>query len=164
MQLALLYFNTIIGPEIYFSHPGSILERVGKKMLGFFDLDMSDKFFEVSLIEEDLKLTNLYFEITSCWARGNREMLMLSVITDKNYRSELFYETLKDYSYKIMSIVNIYKAFYTKGYLEKNDSEIDEKVTELYNILLECYDNLGQKLEDKVNDEKIIKKFKKFEW
>jgi len=164
MQLALLYFNPIIGPEIYFSHPGSIIERIGKKMLGFFDLDMSDKFFEVSLIEEDLKLTNLYFEITSCWARGNREMIMFSVITDKNYRSELFYETLKDYSYKIMSIVNIYKAFYTKGYLEKHDSEIDEKVTELYNILLECYDNLGQKLKDKIDDEKIIQKFKKFKW
>ena len=164
MQLALLYFNTIVGPEIYFSHPGSILEKVGRKMLGFFDLDMSDKFFEVSLIEEDLKMTNLYFEITSCWARGNREMLMLSVITDKNFNSEFCYDTLKDYSFKIMSIVNLYKAFYTKGYLKEDDPEIDLKVKELYQILLKCYDELGVNLKEKIEDEKIIKKFKKFEW
>ncbi len=164
MKLALLYFNTVIGPEIYFSHPGSILEKVGRKMLGFFDLDMSDKFFEVSLIEEDLKITNLYFEITSCWARGNKEMLMLSVITDKNFRNELLYDIMKDYSNKIMSIVNLYKAFYTKGYLKENDPEIDEKVTELYEILLEFYDSLGERLKEKIDDEKIIKKFKKFKW
>ena len=164
MQLALLYFNTVLGPEIYFSHPGTILEKVGKKMLGFFDLDMTDNFFEVSLIEEDLKITNLYFEITSCWARGNKEMLMLSVITKKNYKSELFYNTLKDYSFKIMSIVNIYKAFYTRGYLNEEDPEIDLKVKELEEILQQCYDNLGERLKDKIEDEKIIKKFKKLEW
>ncbi|MFW9999280.1 MAG: hypothetical protein ACFE9Q_12870 [Candidatus Hodarchaeota archaeon] len=164
MQLALLYFNTIIGPEIYFSHPGSILEKLGKKMLGFFDLDMSDRFFEVSLIEEDIKFTNLYFEITSCWARGNKEMLMLSVITDKNYKSELFYDTLKDYSIKIMSIVNLYKAFYKRGYLKENDPDIDLKSIELNEILLECYNILTEKLRDEIPDEKIIKKFKKFKW
>ncbi len=164
MQIALLYFNTVVGPEIYFSHPGSILEKIGRKMLSFFDLDMSDKFFEVSLIEEDLKLTNLYFEITSCWARGNKEMLMLSVITDKNFKSELLYDTLKNYSIKMMSIVNLYKAFYTKGYLKEDDPEIDLKVEELHEILLECYNNLGERLKDKIIDEKIIRKFKKFEW
>jgi len=164
MKLALLYFNTVIGPEIYFSHPGSILEKVGRKMLGFFDLDMSDKFFEVLLIEEDLKITNLYFEITSCWARGNKEMLMLSVITEKDVRNELLYDTMKDYTTKIMSIVNAYKAFYPKGYLKENDPEIDLKVKELHKILLECYNDLGKKLKDTVDDQKIIKKFKKFKW
>ena len=164
MQLALLYFNTIVGPEIYFSHPGSVLEKIGRKMLGFFDLDMSDKFFEVSLIEEDLKITNLYFEITSCWARGNKEMLMISVISDKNLKSELLYDTMKDYSIKIMSIVNLYKAFYTKGYLNENDLEIEQKTKEFYEILLECYNDLRERLKEKIDDEKIIKKFKKFEW
>ena len=164
MKLALLYFNTVIGPEIYFSHPGSILEKVGRKMLGFFDLDMSDKFFEVLLIEEDLKITNLYFEITSCWARGNKEMLMLSVITEKDVRNELLYDTMKDYTTKIMSIVNAYKAFYPKGYLKENDPEIDLKVKGLHKILLECYESLEERLKDKIDDEKIIKKFKKFKW
>ncbi|MFW9968668.1 MAG: hypothetical protein ACFFDF_00610 [Candidatus Odinarchaeota archaeon] len=164
MKLALLYFNTITGPEIYFSHPGSIIEKVSKKILGFFDLDMSDKFFEVSLIEEELKLTNLYFEITSCWARGNKEMLMLSVIIDKNHKSEVFYDILKEYSLKIMAVVNLYKAFYQKGYLKENDPEVDLKVQELNTILLECYDQLGERLKVNVEEEKIIKKFKKFEW
>ena len=164
MKLALLYFNTIIGPEIYFSHPGSILEKVGKKMLGFFDLDMSDQFFEVTLIEEDLKITNLYFEITSCWARGNKEMLMLSVITEKDFRNELLYDKMKDYTTKIMSLVNGYKAFYPKGFLKENDPEIDLKVKEIHEIILECYDKLGESIKEKVDDEKIIKKFKKFKW
>ncbi|MFX1419996.1 MAG: hypothetical protein ACFE9N_13845 [Promethearchaeota archaeon] len=164
MKLALLYFNTITGPEIYFSHPGSIKESICKKILGFFDLDMSDQFFEVSLIEDELKLINLYFEITSCWARGNKEMLMLSVITDKNHKSEIFYDILKEYSIKIMSAVNLYKAFYVKGYLKENDPEIELKINELHTLILECYDKLGERLNINLEDEKIIKKFKKFEW
>jgi hypothetical protein len=164
MQLALLYFNPIIGPEIFLSYPGSILENISKKMTGFFDLDMTDQFFEVSLIEEDLKLTNLFFEITSCWARGNKEMIMLSVISEKQYKSELFYDILKDYSYKIISVVNIYKAFYTKGFLNENDPEINLKREELQTLFLECYSKLNEQLKDKIANEKIIKKFKKFEW
>ncbi len=164
MQLALLYFNTIVGPEIFYSHPGSVLEKIGKKMLGFFDLDMSDKFFEVLLIEEDLKITNLYFEVTSCWARGNKEMLMLSIITDKNFKNEILYDTLKDYTIKIMSIVNLYKAFYPNGLLKENDPEIELKLKELHEILLDCYETLKEKLKGKIENEKIVKKFKKFEW
>ncbi|MFX1377730.1 MAG: hypothetical protein ACFFA4_01430 [Promethearchaeota archaeon] len=164
MKLALLYFNTITGPEIYYSHPGSIIEKVGKKILGFFDLDMSDQFFEVSLIEEDLRLINLYFEITSCWARGNKEMLMLSIIADKNHKTEVFYDILKEYSLKIMSSVNLYKAFYLKGYLKQNDPEIDAKIKELHAILLECYERLRERLQANIEGEKIIKKFKRFEW
>lgn len=164
MQLALLYFNTVVGPEIFFSHPSSILEKVSKKMLGFFDLEMSEEFFEVSLIEEDLKITNMYFEITSCWARGNKEMLMFSIITDKIFKSEIFYEVMEKYSMKIKSIVNLYKAFYTKGYLNKNDPEIELKVKELHKILLEFYEVLKERSKEKIKDEKIIKKFKKFKW
>ena len=164
MQLALLYFNSIMGPEIFYSYPDPVLEKISKKMLGFFDLDMTDQFFEVSLIEEDLKLTNLYFEITSCWARGNKEMVMLSVITDKSHKSELFYEILKDYSYKIVSTVNIYKGFYTRGFLKEKDPEIDSKKEELHEIIIECYNDLEDKLKSKIENEKIVKKFKKFEW
>ncbi len=164
MQLALLYFNTVVGPEIFFSHPGSILEKISKKMLNFFDLDMSEEFFEVILIEEDLKITNMYFEITSCWARGNKEMLMFSIITDRDFKGELLYETMKNYSTKIKSIVNIYKAFYTKGYLNKNDPEIELKVKELHEILQEFYDVLRERSTEKIKDEKIVKKFKQFKW
>ena len=164
MQLVLMYFDTVMGPIIFFSHPGSVLERVSKKMEGFFDLDMSDNFFEVSLIEENLKLTNLFFEITSCWARGNVEMVMLSIISEKDYSTELSYEILKDYSSKIMAKVNIYKAFYTRGFMTKNDSEIDQKNGELNALLEECYNHINNKLSNKIQAEKIVKKFKKFEW
>jgi len=164
MQLALLYFNSIMGPEIFFSYPDPVLEKISKKLLGFFDLDMTDQYFEVSLVEEDLKLINLYFELTSCWARGNKEMVMFSVITDKNHKSELFYDILKDYSYKIVSTVNIYKGFYTKGFLKEEDPEIDSKKEELHNIIVDCYNHLEDKLKSKIENEKIVKKFKKFEW
>ncbi len=97
MQLVLMYFDTVMGPEIWFSYPDSVLERVSKKMEGFFDLDMRDNFFEVSLIEENIKITNLFFEIPSSWARGNVEMLMLSIVSGKDYSRELSYKVLKDY-------------------------------------------------------------------
>jgi len=164
MQLVLMYFDTVMGPIVFFSHPGSVLERVSKKMEGFFDLDMRDNFFEVSLIEENIKITNLYFEIPSSWARGKVEMLMLSTISGKDYRSELSYKVLKNYSFKIMSLVNIYKAFYTGLFINKNDHEIDLKKEELETLLIECYNHLEEKLKSEIGDEKIIKKFKKFKW
>lgn len=164
MQLVLMYFDTVMGPIVFFSHPGSVLERVSKKMEGFFDLDMRDNFFEVSLIEENLKLTNLFFEITSSWARGSVEMVMLSIISEKDYNTELSYKILKDYSSKIMSKVNMYKAFYTRGSPIKNDSEIEVKNQELNILLSECYNHIDDTLKPGTQSDEIIKKFKKFEW
>ena len=164
MQLVLMYFDTVMGPEIWFSYPDSVLERVSKKMEGFFDLDMRDNFFEVSLIEENIKITNLFFEIPSSWARGNVEMLMLSIVSGKDYSSELSYKVLKDYSFKIMSLANAYKAFYTRVFIDKKDHEINLKKEELQTLLIECYNHLEKNLKNEIGDEKIIKKFKKFKW
>ena len=145
MQLVLMYFDTVIGPVSFFSYPGSVLERVSKKMEGFFNLDMKDNFFEVSLNEENLKLTSLVFKILSNWGRGSFEMIMLSIISEKDYNTEFSYDILKKYSSKIKSKVNIYKAFYMRGFMTKNDSEIGEKNQELLSILRECYNTLKNK-------------------
>ena len=133
-------------------------------MKGFFDLEMTDKFFEVSLIEEKTKITNLYFEITSCWARGSFEMAMLSVITKKDYQSSLFYDTLRDYADRIASTLNMYKAFYKGGFLDKNDEEIETKREELDKILRNCYEDLVESVKKKVEGGPIVEKFKKFKW
>ena len=164
MILALLYFHPIRGPEVFFSHPEEVPDKIKSQMKGFFDLDMSDKFFEVTLIEEDIKITNLYFEITSCFARGNVEMVMLSVISDKEYQSQLFYETLRHYSNVVASTVNMYKAFYSTGFLKENDEEIEPKGEELDKILKECYVNLEESVKKKVEGGPIVEKFKKFKW
>ena len=164
MILALLYFHPIRGPEVFFSHPEKVPDEIQNQMKGFFDLEMSDKFFEGTLVEEDTKITNLYFEITSCWARGNFEMAMLSVISDKSFQSQLFYETLRHYSNIIASTVNIYKAFYTGGFLNKNDEEIATKGEELNKILEQSYGDLEESVKKKVPGGPIVEKFKKFKW
>jgi len=164
MILSLLYFHPIKGPMVFFEYPEKVPDKIKNKMRGFFDLDMSDKFFEVSLIEENTKITNLYFEVTSCWARGNFEMAMLSVITDLAYQSELFHEILKEYSNKISSTLNMYKAFYTKGFLDENDHEIKKRREDLDSILNECYSKVVETAKKKVVGGPIVEKFKKFKW
>jgi len=164
MHLILSYFHSKRGPELFLSFPDEVPEKISDKMKGFFDLDMIDPFFEVTLIEEKIKITNLYFEITSCWARGSKEMVMLSLVIEKDYKSELFYDILKEYSLKIISIVNIYKSFYDRGFLQKNDPEIDIKKKELVQILVECLDRLNKLNKSDFEGEKIIQKFKKFKW
>ena len=52
MLLALLYFHPIRGPEVFFSHPEKVPDEIKNQMRGFFDLDMSDKFFEVTWVIE----------------------------------------------------------------------------------------------------------------
>lgn len=86
--VALSYFHRKIGPVVFFSYPKNTLDKeLSVKIANIMDQQYSEGFFTHSF--ENLKSMNYYFEIHSDWARGNTEMLMVSIILDQQISTEI---------------------------------------------------------------------------
>ena len=111
MHLVLTFFYKVKGPEILLSYPEVELEEdIIEKLIRFFDLEVSETFFEIILIKKK-RIIDLYFEIISEWARGKKELTMLSLIMKEKYESRFIYSFLVDAVHKIISYEGIFKAF-----------------------------------------------------
>ena len=72
---------------------------------------------------------NYYFEIHSDWARGNKEMLMVSIILDQQIPTEIevtLSNLCAEFSERLQSNEEIYTAFYIKDLnsFDENDKEL----------------------------------------
>lgn len=122
------------------------------------DQQRDEGFFTHSF--ENLKSLNYYFEIHSDWARGNKEMLMFSVIPEEQITSvnEQIIENLcTDFSKRLKSNEEIFMGFYIneKEYHEehvelilKNNALIKAGVKNLYRAVMD-------ETREKTEEEKI---------
>lgn len=147
--VALSYFHRKIGPLVFTSYPeGMLEEQLSIRIANIMDQTFNEGFFTHSF--EDLHSMNYYFEIHSDWARGSKEMLMISIIFDHLPTSEMDQNVLtlcNEFSEKLTSNEEIYTAFYINdlnNYEEKdrekiikNDSLIKLWVRELYWAIIE---------------------------
>ncbi len=162
MHLLLMYFNSLKGPEVLYSVPDDLPKPIKKKMQKFFDIDIQNNFFEITILKENIKIISMVMEIPSMWARGHVETAMLSIIAEQELKSELFQDGLKNYTQKLLAVENLYKGFYL-GEKSRNDPEIETKYKELTSLLSECYDHLQSVLNGNGNAQ-IVKNFQKFKW
>ncbi|MBD3256350.1 MAG: hypothetical protein GF383_14730 [Candidatus Lokiarchaeota archaeon] len=144
MHLVLTFFHRFKGPEIIFSYPLGLESEIENKIIRFFDLDLDETFFEIILINQQQRIINLYFEIYSKWARGNVEMLMLSMIVNQKFEhfNEQMYDFLRTAKKMIVETEDIYKAFYKNDDFYDKDMEIDIYYEILKKILVESIDGL----------------------
>lgn len=110
---------------------------------------------------ENFNSMNYYFEIFSDWARGNKEMLMLSVLFDQITDSDIEQNVLNwciEFAEKLQSNEEIFKAFYIN---EKSSFEADEQEKigsneELIQIWLrELYWASLEEVRERTEEEKI---------
>ena len=148
LHLVFSYFDAQKGPDILVSLPETIPEKLRSTIKKIFDLEFENPFFEYTLSDEDLKITNFNFEIPSPWARGYNEMVMLSVITERDIKNEHFYGLIEEISKKIKSIVNIYKSFYIDNTISQKDAEVDKKYFELKEVFSEYRNMLLNKVRE----------------
>jgi hypothetical protein len=113
--VAVSYFHRKIGPMTYFAYPEEALKEEEKIRLA----DIMDQAFQEGFFTHKfgtLFSMNYYFEIESQWARGNKEMLMVSVITDANPKSSvesLILSWCMDFATRLKSNKEVFKAFYS---------------------------------------------------
>lgn len=129
---------------MFYSFPEGVLdEDLSVRIANIMDQTFNEGFFTHSF--EKLNSMNYYFEIHSDWARGNKEMLMVSIIFEQQTTSEMEsnVETLlKDFSERLQANEEIFTAFYIndlnnfdetdKENIVKNDTMIKLWVKELY--------------------------------
>jgi len=123
-------------------------EQLSARIANIMDQTVSEGFFTHSF--EKNNSNNYYFEIHSDWARGNKEMLMVSIIFDQQINSEIEQSVnilCTEFIEKLLSNEEIYTAFYIndinnfdepdKDLIYKNNSLIKLWVKELYWAALE---------------------------
>lgn len=114
MAVAISYFHRKIGPIVWYSYPEEALNEDEKGHLA----DIMDQSYEEGFFMHKfgvLTSMNYYFEIPSEWARGNKEMLMISVILDSAPQpgvEEPIQAWAESFSNRLKAENEIFKAFY----------------------------------------------------
>ncbi|TFG05217.1 MAG: hypothetical protein EU536_02605 [Promethearchaeota archaeon] len=155
--LNLNYFNTIQGPQIFHWAPEGADENLVQSVANLLNISelIKQKFF---LYEgADFKTVSQYIEIPSEWARGKKEMLLLSVILPPGVSLEnkapvkLLLEKVEA---EINNIENGFMAFYEYDYskMEDYEDEIEDLATEVRSII----DKYGQEASLAVKEAKKI--------
>jgi CheY-like chemotaxis protein len=123
-------------------------KELSGKIANIMDQQFNEGFFTYYF--EYLKSMNYYFEIHSDWARGNKELLMSSIITHQQISPEIE-ETIsllsRKFANEIQSNKDIFTGLYInelsnyneadKGRIKKNEALIKTRVNNLYSTVVE---------------------------
>jgi len=103
------------------------------------DTKFEEGFFNHSF--ENLYLFNYFFEVSSKWARGQKEILLMSVCFSKPITTQIQHEILVhciDFANRLKETQHIYKAFYGEG-LPSGEFQVEsneqENITKLDKML-----------------------------
>ncbi|MHA2266639.1 MAG: hypothetical protein ACXAB8_02480 [Promethearchaeota archaeon] len=157
--VAISYFHRKIGPLVFFSHPKNSLDKeLSAKIANIMDQQFNEGFFTHSF--ENLKSMNYYFEIHSDWARGNKEMLMVSTVLDQQLLPEIeekVSELCVEFSELLQSNEEIYTAFYINdlNYHEKEKDLIIKNDALVKALLIKLYETIIEDTREKTEEEKI---------
>jgi len=141
--VVLSYFARKKGPLVFYAYPEGILdEGLSIQIANIMDQVFKEGFFvhQSSTVPSSL---NYYFEIPSEWARGNKEMLIISVILDKltnKLLEESVQEICTDFALQLKNTEGLFKALYMKEIdkiPEKDRSDI-KKINESLRVKIKA--------------------------
>ncbi len=114
-SVALSYFARKKGPLVFYTYPESILEEGFSVQIANIMVQVSKEGFFANQSSTVPSTLNYYFEIPSEWARGNKEMLMISVFLDKPINKLLekrIQEICTDFALQLKNAEGLFKALY----------------------------------------------------
>jgi len=154
--IALSWFHRKIGPMIFYSYPeGTLKEDEKIRIADQIDQAFEEGFFSHSF--DTIISLNYYFEIYSKWARGQKEMLMVSIIFDENVTTQIEHEVLGqciEFSKKLKMNNEIYKAFYLEEDIDYSINPEVKSYNETLKIWIkELYWTLIEKTREKSEEE-----------
>ncbi len=143
--LILTYFDNLEGPIPILSSPRKIDPKIEKVIQNMMDLDLPESFFELEAnFGEKTKFLNYYFELDSDWARGRKEMLLLTAVLPKSLNSLFIEFILKQMVKKLDQMPAIYRAFYLRS---KKDESTKNQFQILQNIFNKTYNDIKFRLD-----------------
>jgi hypothetical protein len=158
--VALSYFHRKIGPIVFYAFPKQELDdQLSARIANIMDQTVSEGFFTLTF--EDKLSMNFYFEIHSDWARGNNEMVMVSLIFDHQISAEMEQNLMNlcaEFCSKLQSNEEIYTAFYISDInnMEEEDKHLIIKNNEIVKGLVkELYWATIEETREKSEEEKI---------
>ena len=145
---------------VFYSYPeGNLEDKLATRIANIMDQTVSEGFFTHSF--EQRNLMNYYFEIQSDWARGNRDMLMISIIFNRQINAETE-QSVKilctEFSEKLHANEEIFTAFYINDInsFEDDDKELIQKNNALIKLWVkELYWATLEETREKSEEEKI---------
>ncbi|TFG19047.1 MAG: hypothetical protein EU529_16785, partial [Promethearchaeota archaeon] len=165
--VAINYFHRKIGPTMFYSYPESTLdEDLSTKIASVMDQTFEEGFFTRSI--GSINCMNYYFEITSDWARGNKDMIMVSIMffdQQTTPEMEMSVQSLTgDFVKKLKSNEEIFTSFY---FYELNNLDQNERteVVKNYSLLKSWVEDLYwetlEEIREKTEEEEIARLLKK---
>ena len=152
--VALTIFKRRMGPLMFYSFPeNSLNNKEQESIVAMMAQSFQEKFFinQSSFISS----LNYYFEIYSDWARGNKEMLLISIILDRKINQEIE-ETIQSLCLDLDSQLNSNKEIFKALYISEIESFSDEDQIEIKRIN-ENLKVIIKKFYDKINAIESIK-------
>ena len=137
ISAAILYFHRKAGPIVYTLYPENTLtEEQSKKLCKELEIATREGFFSRSY--SDISHLSYYFEIPSDWARGKKEMVLLSFIfyklPEKDIADALHLKSMK-FVEKMEAHPEIFKGFYSPFEIEGYQEAEKEKAREMNDLL-----------------------------
>ena len=150
ISILLSFFARRKGPSIFYSYPEKALTGTEKiSIIQNMDQAYKKEYFvqQSSTLPSSL---NYYFEIHSDWARGKKEMLLISIIINKpitHIIEELLQPICIDFATQLKNEENSFKAIYINDMdrvPEKDQSEIKiyseglkERIKQFYILIIQ---------------------------
>ena len=141
-MLILSYFDRIIGPKIFLTTPQNLMTNLDEEYITQIKslMGSDNTGFFTHNFSPELKTANWTFNLSSKWARGRAELLMISIIISEEEPDYSTYEIiLSKFVEKIKNIPDLYKAFYINSDAMEDKEEVKKKFTVLREELNNLY-------------------------
>jgi hypothetical protein len=124
-SVALTFFKRRSGPHIFYSYPEGVLNNIEKESIaGIIVQSSNESFFQHQ--SSRISSLNFYFELHSEWARGNKEMLMISVVLNQKITAaieEVVQSLSIEFESQLSSTQYMFKALYMSELGSFSDEE-----------------------------------------
>jgi Arf/Sar family protein len=146
MNLILMHFDSQKGPIAFDAIPKGVSKDIEAVLIRLFDVSEGEGFFEHNskVGGEPFSCANYLFFMESQWARGNKEMVMLSLTAD-DVKPAIFESTLSKFTTALKAIKDGYKGFYTNS--DKKDPGIEKAFKLIKLLITDCYEACRRKPE-----------------
>ena len=145
----LSYFHRKKGPIVYYSYPDNVFtEREKLYTRDLMETAFHEKFFTYQTIF--YSSMNYYFEVGSDWSRGNKELILISIVLNTSINDILEEKVeflCKEFANKCQQTESMYKGFWIgrldelKGVEDKkHEIEVKAKIIQAY--IKEFYDDI----------------------